>query len=150
MKRQIASILIVTALVVGAGIGYFGHTPATSTITETIMSTYTESNTTTETAISTYTLTTTLPQGTNTTAFPQGLSMRCILTEYHVWMIASIGNTTTSYGTSTQSYDVQTYQTTTSITQAVGSVTTTTANYNGTLTGALAIWNSTVCTYISG
>jgi NhaP-type Na+/H+ or K+/H+ antiporter len=74
MRGQIISILIVTALVVGAVIGYFGHATTINTTTDIITRTYTESNTTTETAISTYTITTTFPQVINTTALvPHGV-----------------------------------------------------------------------------
>lgn len=136
MKGQIVSILTVVALIVGVGIGYFGNTATSNTTTQTIVETYTTATTITTT------ITTTLPQGS--------VVEKCVITEYHVWMIGIIETSSTAYGTSTQSYDVQTYQTTTSVTQPVGFATTATTSYTGTLTGAIAYWNSTVCTHISG
>ena len=127
LKGQIASLLIVMALVVGASIGYFGNTAAPRTTTETV--------------IRTYTVTTTLAGESNVE--------RCIVTEYLLWAIGELTGPTI-LGSSTQSYPVQTYQTSTSAEQTVGFETTTTAPYAGTLAGALAIWNSTTCTYISG
>jgi hypothetical protein len=115
----------------------------------------TERNTTTETALSTYTITTTLPQGTNTAAFPQGLSvMLCILTEYEVLAMEFISNSSTSMGNSTQSYDVQTYETTSSVIQTVGFETTSpipiTYATNTTLSGPLITsWDISICTAIS-
>ena len=95
--------------------------------------------TVTKTVVSTYTTTLTLPQGT--------FIEQCVVTEYHVWSIESISGTYTAGGTSTQSSPVTTYQTSASVSQTAGYVTTTTSYYTGTLTGAIAYWNSTACTY---
>ena len=129
MKGQIAAILVVAALIAGAGIGYFGKMPA--------------SRTTTQTLTSTYTTTVTLPQGGSEV-------VRCVLTQYAVWEIASIEGNTTSYGSTTETSDLRTYQTTTSVMQTVGYVTASTSSYTGTITGALAEGSYTTCTYISG
>ncbi|HXQ93379.1 MAG TPA: hypothetical protein VN739_10275 [Nitrososphaerales archaeon] len=70
MKREIASILIVAALIIGAGIGYYGSTRSSKTTT--ITSTFTANNNTntkTETVVSNYTLITTVPSETNSTTF---------------------------------------------------------------------------------
>jgi len=76
--------------------------------------------------------------------------MRCVLTQYAVWEIAYIGSSATSYGNTTVTTDLKTYQTSTSVMQSVGFVTTSTTTYTGTITGALARGNYTTCTYISG
>ena len=62
----------------------------------------------------------------------------CIVTEYHVWSVERIQNSTTIGGTSTQDYPVTSFVTT-------GYPSFTTATYSGTTTGALAYWNSTSC-----
>ena len=129
MKGQIAAVLVVVALVAGAGIGYFGSTTASRTAIRTLTSTFTT--------------TVTLPQGGSEV-------VRCVLTRYVVWEIAHIEGNTTSYGSTTETSDLRTYQTTTSVTQTVGYVTTYTSSYTGTITGALAEGNYTTCTYISG
>lgn len=128
MKGQTASILIVVALIIGAGIGYFGNTVS--------------SKTTTETTIKTYTITTTLPG-------ESGVE-QCVVTDYTVWEVLEVAGSSTIQTTSIRSNAVQTYQTSTSVEQTIGFETTTTASYTGTLTGAVAIWNSTTCTFISG
>ncbi|MGD0145578.1 MAG: hypothetical protein ABSB53_01840 [Nitrososphaerales archaeon] len=128
MKEQIASLLIVAALIVGVGIGYFGNT-ATSRMT-------------TETVIKTYTMTTTLPE-------ESGVE-RCTVTQYAVWMYGQTQSSSTSYGLRTVGNSFLPYETTTSPEQTVGFVTSTDTTYTGTLTGAIALWNSTTCTFISG
>jgi len=89
---------------------------------------------------------------TTTVTFPQGGSavVRCVLTRYSVWETAHIGNGTTSFGSTTETTDLQTYQTTTSALQTAGYVTTSTTSYTGTITGALAEGNYTTCTYLPG
>jgi hypothetical protein len=129
MKGQVAAILVVAAVIVGAGVGYFGNTTA--------------SRTTTQTLTSTFTTTVTLPQGGSEV-------VRCVLTQYAVWEIAHIEGNTTSYGSTTETSDLRTYETTTSVIQTVGYVTTYTSSYTGTITGALAEGNYTTCTYIPG
>jgi uncharacterized protein (UPF0333 family) len=128
MRENVAA-LVVLALVIGAAIGYFGNTSANGTTTQTV--------------IRTYTITTTFLQG-------ESEVMRCVLTQYAVWKIAHIENSTTSYGNTTETSGLQTYQTTTSVVQIVGYVTTSTSSYTGTITGALAEGNYTICTYVSG
>jgi len=139
MKGQVAVLLIVVALIIGAGIDYFGNTAASKTTTETVIKTDT-------TTVETYT--TTYP----TTSINMGVSgvAQCIVTEYHVWAIEEITtSSSTIRATSTQSYVVLTYQTST-VEPTVGFQTTSTTFYSGTLTGAIAYWNSTTCTLISG
>ena len=83
MKGQIAVVLIVGALFVGAAIGYFGNTSSQKTVTKT------------------YTLT----QGSGLEA--------CTVTQYAVWSIESVHNGTGIVGgTSTASNVVTTFQTT--------------------------------------
>jgi hypothetical protein len=139
MKGQIASILIAAALVVGIAFGYFGHTGNTTTVTTT------ESNITTETTISTYTITTDLPQGSAV--------LRCVITEYDVLTVETLSNGTTARGNSTQSHDVKTYETTASVNQTVGYVTTSTvltSTDTTTVTGPLITsWDTDTCTVIS-
>ena len=120
---------MVVALVIGVGVGYFGSAASVGSVTETIAKT-----------------------NTTTITVPQGGSeiLRCVLTQYVVWMIAHVGSNTTSYGSTTDTSDIRTYQTTTSVFQAVGYVTTFTSSYTGTMTGAIARGNYTTCTYISG
>jgi hypothetical protein len=132
----LVAAIVVTAVVVSAAI--FAASPFSTTVTKTLP----ETTTTTSTIVSTYTTTVTLPQGS--------LAEQCVVTEYHVWSIESISGTSTIGGTSTQSQPVTTYQTSASVSQTVGYVTTTTNTYTGTTTGYLAYWNSTACTYISG
>ena len=129
---RVAAAILVAALVVAVAI------LATSSVGTTVTKTVPEPTTTTIT----YTTVLTLSQG----AFVE----RCVVTEYHVWSIETIGSTYTTGGTSTQSYPVTTYQTSASVSQTVGYAITTTNYYSGTLTGAIAIWNTTACTYISG
>lgn len=136
MKGQAASLLIAVALIVGIGIGYFGNT-ATQSPGQTVLMTYTI---TTTLPAASYTITTSLGGYSGT--------VQCIVTEYHVWEVEEYpGN---SMSTSTQSYPVLTFQTTASVEQTAGFETTTTARFTGTLTGAIALWNSTVCTFVSG
>jgi hypothetical protein len=63
LKGQIASLLIVVALIVGAGVGYFGSSTTTKTTTETVIRTYT----------------TTLPG-------ESGVE-RCVISGYTVWAV---------------------------------------------------------------
>jgi len=114
LKGEIASVLVVVALIAGAGIGYLGGSAFPTTVTKTIV--------------------TTLTQGS-------GLE-ECSVTEYHVWSVESIYNSTTMGGTSTQSYPVTTFQTS-------GYPTITTNTYTGTLTGAIAYWNATSCSGVN-
>lgn len=76
--------------------------------------------------------------------------VRCIVTEYQVWELESFYSYSTTFTTSTQSYPVTTYQSRTTAGQTIGYITTTTNTFAGTTTGALAFWNNTACTYISG
>ena len=131
MKGQVASILIVVALMAGSGIGYFASMNPGHTTTETVVTTYTV----------------TLPQG-------PGL-LRCVVTEYTVWMVgyASSGTVSVlSYSTTTEETPIQTYTSSTSLTQTVGFAFTTasTAPYTVTLTGPIAEGNYTTCTYAPG
>lgn len=135
MKESIAASLVVVALIVGAGIGYFWNTSHPVETTEMV----------TQTSITTVTHTITAP--TSATGSQESNEMVCVITEYQVWMVGIYPTSETS--TTTQSYGVQTYYTATSAQQTIGYETTiTTAYYSGTLTGAIAIWNSTVCTYL--
>ena len=110
MKGQIAVALIVVALFAGAAIGYFGNPSPVRTVIK-----------------------------TSTTIVEQASGEQlCIVTEYHVWSVETLGNNTTVGGTSTQDYPVTSFVTT-------GFPTSTTATYNGTTTGYLAYWNSTSC-----
>jgi hypothetical protein len=126
LKGQIASLLIVVALIVGAGVGYFGSSTTTKTTTETVIRTYT----------------TTLPG-------ESGVE-RCVISGYTVWAVEEASSSSTIQGTSTQSSAIRTYQTSTSAERTVGFETTTMTSYTGTLSGPIAIWNSTACTFISG
>ena len=129
---RVAAAIVVAAVVVAVAI------LATSSVGTTVTKTVPEPTTTTIT----YTTTLTLSQG--------ALVEQCVVTEYHVWSTQSVSGTYTLGGTSTQSYPVTTYQTSASVSQTVGYAITTTNYYSGTLTGAIAVWNSTACTYISG
>jgi hypothetical protein len=128
LRGQVASFLIVVALIIGAGIGYFGNTAAPRTTTETV--------------IRTYTATTTLAGESHVE--------RCVVTVYTVWAVEEVSNSNTIRGTSTQSDPVQTYQTSASAEHTVGFETTTMVSYTGTLSGPIALWNGTACTFISG
>lgn len=110
MKGQIAVVLIVVALFAGAAIGYLGNPTPSGTVTKT----------------------------STTTVVQESGEQLCIVTEYHVWSVERIQNSTTIGGTSTQDYPVTSFVTT-------GFPTSTTVTYTGTLTGALAYWNSTSC-----
>ena len=136
---RVASVLILVALVAGSGIGYLANANSTHTDTYTAVTTYTYR--TTETIVTTYTATS--PEGS-------GL-LRCVVTEYTVWMVAyvSSGGTSYSYSTTTEQSPISTYTSTTTATQTVGFTTVTTSAYTGTITGALAKGNFTTCTYIS-
>jgi hypothetical protein len=85
LRGQIASVLIVTALIAGVVIGYIGNASTTTTVT------------------ATYTLVTTR----------QGLTLeRCTVTEYAVWSVESVAQGATVGGTTTQDHAVATFQTT--------------------------------------
>ena len=86
MKGQIASVLIVTALIAGVVIGYVGNTSATKTIT------------------TTYTYVATVLRGPT--------AERCTVTQYAVWSVASLAHGATVGGTTTQDYAITTFQTT--------------------------------------
>ena len=111
MNGQVASVLIVVALIAGAGIGYLEGTGNPPTVTQTFL---------------------------HTTVITQVGGEECTVTEYHVWSVESIHNSTTIGGTSTQSYPVTTFETS-------GYPTYTTNTFTGTLTGAIAYWNATSC-----
>ena len=110
MKGQIAVVLIVVALFAGAAIGYFGNQTLVRTVTDT----------------------------STTTVKEASGEQLCIVTEYHIWSVETVGNNTTVGGTSTQDYPITSFVTT-------GFPSSTTATYNGTTTGYLAYWNSTSC-----
>jgi hypothetical protein len=126
MKGQIASVLIVAALLVGISIGYFWNVASSKTITQTYVTTYT----------------TTLPGDSGV--------LQCVLTRYDVVVIASVNSYTTSYGNATQTAALQTYTSTTTAFGPIGFATTSTSPYMGTLVGALGAGNYTICTYIAG
>lgn len=130
------------ALIIGAGVGYFGNNATTRTTTGTITATVIKIYTTT---VETYT--TTYP-AIATSMWVSGVA-QCIVTEYHVWALVNSSEMGEIASTSTQSYAVQTYQTST-MEPTVGFATTFATPYTRTLTGAIAYWNSTVCTLISG
>ena len=128
MRQGTVLVLIVVALTIGAGIGYFENSVVFRTTTVTIIRTY----------------------PITTTIFGASGIALCVVTEYHVWAIEElVTNGSTIRTVSTQSYVVRTFQTSTSE-PTVGFKATTTTFYAGTLTGAVAIWNSTTCTLISG
>ena len=133
MKREITSILIVAALIIGAGIGYYGNTRGSRTTT--VTATFTANNTKTETVVSNYTVTTTMPSVNNSVGVDV---MECALTIYDI-----IG------GNSTGSISPQLYNTTTSLSQIVGFATTTTNSSNVTLSGTVEEWTVTACTVVS-
>ena len=143
LKRELASIFVVMALVAGAAIGYFGNPNAGKTSIETTIST--ESQTTTETAISAYTYTTTLVRQENVTS---AVVVQCAESEYVVWSIEISSNGSLFGGTSTQSSPVTTFNSTTLPAQLIGYATITTSYYNGTLSGPINIWYTTNCTVI--
>jgi len=153
MKGQFASILVVVALIVGAGIGYFGN--GTKATTQTVMITFTTNNAMIETTVSTYTVTATIPEETNSTVIPAGESvMQCDVTVYSVISFISMENftttTSTSGGFTTLSYPIQMFNATTSLTETAGYATTTTyVNPSSTISGAKAVWTTSACTVIS-
>ena len=66
---------------------------------------------------------------------------------YTVWSIGVLySNSSSRFTTTTQSSN-SSFTTTTSVTQSVGYVTSATETYTGTITGALAEWNVSACTY---
>jgi len=108
LKGQIAVVLIVVALFTGAGIGYFAGTPFQTTVTKTY-------------------------------ALPQDSGLEtCTVTQYAIWSIESLHNSTTIGETSTATNIARTFQTT-------GYPSSTTSTYSGTTTGALASWSVTNC-----
>lgn len=126
MRGKVASILIVLALLVGGGLGYFSHVPANYTAT----------------VNKTYTATVTLLEGGSD-------AVRCVLAPYTVWEIERVQSNSTSFGSTTETTNLTTYQTTTSAVKPAGYVTTYTTEYTGTISGALAKGNYTICTYTS-
>lgn len=132
MKGQTASLLIVLALVVGAGVGALAGTSSGNV-------TVVESHTTVES----YTTTVTV-QGS--------AALRCVVTLYQTWDELEVsGSSTFITTTNVAESRLQTF-TTTGPLQAVGySTTVTTEYYTGvTLTGPINEWNSTVCASIPG
>jgi hypothetical protein len=70
----------------------------------------------------------------------------CLVQYYTVYSVV-MSSDSTSHGTvSTQSSNTS-FTTTTSVSQTSGYVTSTEDNYTGTLTGALAEWTVSACTY---
>lgn len=133
MKREIISILIVLALIIGVVVGYYGNSPKTTTIT----ATYTLNQTKTETKVSNYTVTTTAFSVDNSSNLVGVEVMRCALTVYNI-----VG------GNTTDSTSPQLYNTTTSLTQTVGFVSTTTGS-SSTFNGRVGVWTVTACTVVS-
>jgi hypothetical protein len=111
--------------VVGASIGYFGNTSMRNV-----------------TVIKSCTMTVTA-QGSTV--------LRCVVTLYESWFAGVVSGSSTRMTTTVRSISpLQTF-TTTGTQQTVGYSTVTTAYYTGvTVTGAINMWNSTTCTYISG
>jgi hypothetical protein len=70
----------------------------------------------------------------------------CLVQYYTVWSVAYIRSNSTSYGTSTQSSNT-TVTTTTDVSETIGYATSTQMNFTGTLTGAIAEWTESACTY---
>ena len=119
-------MLVVMALAVGAAFGYLANTSPSHTTTETVVSTYTVS-------------------------LPYSGSLACVVTRYSVWMYGVVNGSATSYGLTTQTYDLQTYTTTTPVIEKTGYATTTTNEFTGsTITGAVDEGNYTTCTYVPG
>jgi hypothetical protein len=128
MRDQIVVVLLVVALIAGAGIAYY-RTPITPP----------------ETTTQTYTVTTALNQGSNL--------VKCVIVYYEVDAAEFLRSNSTSYGSTTRSYQVSNYTTTTSVEQAVGYATSTrVALYESgtsTHTGpALASWDEAECIWI--
>jgi len=84
LKSLVATILIILALLLGAGFGYLAHAVSGSVSTLTSLTTTTASKTITETAVTTYTIATSLSVLNTTDGIISqnyGL-MRCVETEY--------------------------------------------------------------------
>ena len=139
MERKILSVLIVTALVIGAGIGYYVSTIG-SLKTTTLTATLTMNNTKIETIVRNYTVTTTLPYLNRSSSINSSVGvdvMQCAKTEYKI-----------IYGNTTVSTSPILYNVTTSLSQTVGFVTTTT-NSDLPINGTVEAWAITACTVVS-
>jgi len=128
MKNEAAAVLIVVALIAGAGIAYFWM-PTNSP----------------ETTTKTYTMTTTLNQGSNL--------VKCVVVYYEVDAAEFLTSSSTSCGSATRSYQISNYATMTSIEQAAGYTTSTRVSLyetgTSTHTGpALASWDDIECTWV--
>jgi hypothetical protein len=121
MKGLVAWALVVVALLLGVTVGYLGSAGRTTTMT--VTTTYRE----------------TIP----------GVSgdLKCVLSHYSVWYYGRLQNSTTSFGFTTVTADLQTYTSTTSVIQSIGYTTVTSTEFTGTLTGAVAAGNYTTCVY---
>jgi hypothetical protein len=143
MKNQIAGVLIVLALIAGAGMAYLwapANSPEITTKTYTVTATLNQGSTT-----NTYTTTTILIQGSNL--------VKCVVVYYEVDAAEFLSSSSTSYGSATRSYQVSNYTTITVMEQAVGYVTSTSVSLyesgTSTHTGpALASWDETECTWV--
>ena len=71
----------------------------------------------------------------------------CQVNYYVVYSVISVSDNSTVGGGYTTVTDTANVTTTTSITHTVGYVTSTETNYTGTLTGAVAEWTASACTY---
>ena len=142
MKNEAAAVLMVVALIAGAGIACFWM-PTNSP--ETTTKTYTMTTTLNQGSNKTYTITTTLNQGSNL--------VKCVVVYYEVDAAEFLTSSSTSYGSATRSYQISNYTTTTSIEQAVGYTTSTRVSLyesgTSTHTGpALASWDDIECTWV--
>ena len=146
MKNEVAAVLIVVALIAGAGIAYF-WTPTNPS--ETTTKTYTITTT-----LNGGTITTTLNGGTITTTLNGGSNLvKCVVVYYEVDAAEFLTSSSTSYGSATRSYQISNYTTITSIEQAVGYTTSTRVllyeSRTSTHTGpVIASWDGTECTWV--
>lgn len=144
MKNEVAAVLIVVALIAGAGIAYF-WTPTNPS--ETTTKTYT-----TTTTLNEGTITTTLNEGTITTTLNGGSNLvKCVVVYYEVDAAGFVMSSSTSYGSTTFSYQISNYTTITSIEQAVGYTTSTSVTLSDTSTHTgpvIASWDGTECTWV--
>lgn len=127
MKNEVAAVLIVVALIAGAGIVY----------------SWTRTNPS-ETTTRTDTITTTLNQGSNL--------VKCVVVYYEVDAAEFLGSSSTYYGSTTRSTQISSYTTITSVEQTVGYTTSTRVSLSDTLTHigpALASWDGTECAWVS-
>jgi hypothetical protein len=135
MKNEVVAVSIVVALIAGAGVAYLWTPSSTS---KTTITTYAITT-------ATLTMTTTLNQGSNL--------VKCVLVYYEVDAAEFLTLSSTSYGSTTRSYQVNNYTTTTSIEQAVGYATSTSVpiyeSVTSTHTGpAIASWDEIECTWV--